>query len=244
MSGRSSSRARARPSVDLPLPAGPSTVTMRPPLNRRRSAAGAGGEPQRLELAAVQLRAPTPRGARRARSARRWCGRGRRRRHPTAAKSRRTTRLRPSPMTTSTTAAPTRCTSSARAGPSSSVTPSSSASSCASSTGAGAGHAVRLVDAVARVGDPVRELAVAGEQEQAAAVGVEPADGHQPGDVGHQVAHGAAALRVAHRGEHAGGLVERQRDRGRQLGRDGRAVDVDGVAVDVDPGTNLRRRRR
>ena len=86
------------------------------------------------------------------------------------------------------------------------------------------------MDAVARVRDPVRELAVAGEQEQPAAVGVEAADGHQPGDVGDQVTHRATALRVAHRGEHAGGLVERQRHRGGQLGGDRRAVDVDGVA--------------
>ena len=58
---------------------------------------------------------------------------------------------------------------------------------------------VDLLDAVARVREPVRELAVVREQERAGRVGVEPADRDDARLVRDEVDDGAAALRVAAR---------------------------------------------
>ena len=213
MSGSPSSMASARPSVDLPLPAGPSTVTMRAPLIAAR-----GGRGRRWRGARRPRRSSSVRVAPSAEVVERDRDRPLVRQRsttglPTAAKSRRTTRLRPSPITTSTTHSPTRSASRMRAGPSSSITPSSRSHELSVGDRRLRRDPVRLVDAVARMGDAVGELAVAGEQQQPPAVGVEAADGHQPGDVRHQVTHGATALRVAHGGEHACRLVEGQRHR-------------------------------
>src|SRR5690348_1650629 len=86
------------------------------------------------------------------------------------------------------------------------------------------------------MGQPVRELAVVGEQHQALGVVIEPADMEQPlGPVAEEVRYGLAAARVRHRGQHLGRLVESQVDEA-GLGRDALAVDPDHLAVGVDPG--------
>ena len=51
---------------------------------------------------------------------------------------------------------------------------------------------VDLLDLVARMGEPVRQLAVVGEQERAGRVGVEPADGDDPRRVVDELDDGAA----------------------------------------------------
>ena len=58
---------------------------------------------------------------------------------------------------------------------------------------------VLLLDAEARMGQPVGEVAVVGEQQQALGVDVEPADREDPRLGGHEVDDGAAAVGVAGR---------------------------------------------
>ena len=87
---------------------------------------------------------------------------------------------------------------------------------------------VGLLDPVARMREPVREIAVVREQEDAARVDVEPADGHDTRVVADEVDDGRAPLRVA-RGRHdAERLV--QEDVGQLLLADALAVDLDDVA--------------
>ena len=89
------------------------------------------------------------------------------------------------------------------------------------------GRQVRLQHAEGRVHEPVRQVAVVGEQQQPLTVGVEPADVEEPfRTVGHKVADRAPPPRIAHRAQHAAGLVEREVD---QV-----VPDHDPVAVDVD----------
>ena len=72
-----------------------------------------------------------------------------------------------------------------------------------------ASRAVDLCHSEARVGQAVGELAVVREQDQAAAVGVQPSDRVQPQPRRrHQRDHGRAPVRVARRGEDAGRLVD------------------------------------
>ena len=54
-----------------------------------------------------------------------------------------------------------------------------------------------------RVGEPVGEVAVVGEQQQALGVGVEAPDREHPGLGRHEVDHGRPALRVVGGGDHA-----------------------------------------
>ena len=67
---------------------------------------------------------------------------------------------------------------------------------------------VLLLDAVAGVRQPVGEVAVVGQQQQALGGHVEAADGVHPRFVGHEVHHGGPALRVAGGGDHPDRLVE------------------------------------
>ena len=108
-----------------------------------------------------------------------------------------------------------------------------------------AGHLgdVGLLQLVRRVGDPLGEVAVVGQQDEALGVGVEPADVEEPlGPVGDQLAQRATALRVRHRRDHAPGLVERQVDVGRDR-RQPLAVDPHhrrgGVDLGAQPGDHL-----
>ena len=105
--------------------------------------------------------------------------------------------LRPSCSTTSTIARPpesARRGSGRRAtGPSSSSTPSRSRRPTSRADRAGHLGEVGLGHPERRVHQPVRELAVVGQQQQPLAVGVQPADVEQPlGPVGDQVADGRA----------------------------------------------------
>src|SRR5436190_4842847 len=85
-------------------------------------------------------------------------------------------------------------------------------------------------DLVARVHQPVGQLAVVGEQDQPGRIGVEPADRVQPNAGIHELGHDGAAVRVARGRDDAGGLVEHVDD---VLGLEGdaRSVDLDGVVL-------------
>ena len=86
---------------------------------------------------------------------------------------------------------------------------------------------VGLAHLVGRVGQPVGQLAVGGEQQQALGVLVEPADVHQPlGQVADHVADGRPVAVVAHRGDDARRLVHRVGD--------AVVADLDADAVDGD----------
>ena len=67
---------------------------------------------------------------------------------------------------------------------------------------------VLLVDAVARVGEQVRELAVVREHEEALGVVVEAPDREHPRVVGHEIEDGAPALGIVRGRHHLPGLVE------------------------------------
>ena len=103
---------------------------------------------------------------------------------PTSASSRRTMCLRPSCRTSSTRALPGRESTirneSTATGPSSSSTPSRSRRPRSRGDGPGDLGEVGLGDAVPRVLQPVGEVAVVGQQQQALGVGVEAADVEEP----------------------------------------------------------------
>ena len=88
---------------------------------------------------------------------------------------------------------------------------------------------VDLLDLVARVRQPVRELAVVGEQQRAGRVGVEPADRDDARRMVDQLDDGAPALRVARGRDGAGRLV--QEHIGERLQLERRAVQLDPVAA-------------
>ena len=90
------------------------------------------------------------------------------------------------------------------------------------------GH-VDLGDLVARMREPVRELAVVREQERAGRVGVETSDRHDARLVRDELDDGRAAAGIARRGDDTGGLVQQQV--GKPLLRDGPPVDLDAVAA-------------
>ncbi len=70
---------------------------------------------------------------------------------------------------------------------------------------------VRLLHAVGRMRQPVRQFAVVHQEDQALGLGVEAADVEEPlRPTLDQVADVRAALRVRHRGQHARGFVQRQ----------------------------------
>ena len=110
---------------------------------------------------------------------------------PTAASRRRTSRLRPSPMTTSTSASLPCCPTQAGLpgrgpGPSSSSTPPVRARSALRPGAPVDPGQVGLGHLVAGVGDVGRQVAVVGEEDQAFAVGVQPPHRVYPSVLGHQ----------------------------------------------------------
>ena len=118
---------------------------------------------------------------------------------PTASHIRRTWRLRPSCSTSSTRERPS-CR--ARAGavmPSSSSTPAASADDSRGRQVALDIGDVGLLDAVARMREPVGEIAVVREQEHAARVDVQPADRNDARLVADEIDDGRAALGIAAR---------------------------------------------
>ena len=122
----------------------------------------------------------------------------------------------------------TTCARTARAGPSSSSTPSRSARNAP-----GARHAfdlgeVRLLDAVARMRQQLGELAVVGEHQQAFGVEVEPADRERPRLGRHELDHRRPALRIVRGRDVARGLVQ-QPVHARLVDDDRHAVDDDAM---------------
>jgi uncharacterized protein with GYD domain len=97
---------------------------------------------------------------------------------------------------------------------------------------------VHLLDAVARMGEAVCQVAVVGEEQGAGRVGVEAADRHDPRRVVDELDDGAAALRVAGRRDRCSGLV--QEDVGERLPFERASVELDAVAG-ADEGVELAR---
>ena len=132
---------------------------------------------------------------------------------PTARHMRRTWRLRPSRIVSSISRAPSRRTRAGAVGPSSSCDAlAQRRERIGADRAAAAACAVGLGHLEARVGQAVGELAVVGEQDQAAAVDVQ-----APDRVEAQPAAGTSSstvrppVRVARGGDHAQGLVQRRR---------------------------------
>ena len=86
---------------------------------------------------------------------------------------------------------------------------------------------VLLLDAETRVGQPVGQVAVVGEQQQALGVEVEPTDREHPRLVRHEVDHRRSTLRIVGGGDHAGRLVQQ-------------VVDEPGTTPTAAPSTSTR----
>ena len=125
-------------------------------------------------------------------------------RWPTASHIRRTWRLRPSWIVSSSSCGPSRRTRAGAVRPSSSSTPSRSARSARSDRAALDARAIGPRHLEARVGQRVGEVAVVGEQDQPGRVGVQPPDRVQALGRGHEVDDGAPAMGVARRRDDAG----------------------------------------
>ncbi len=103
---------------------------------------------------------------------------------------------------------------------------------------------VDLLDAVARMGEPVRQRAVVGQEQSARGVGVQPADRHDPRSVVDELDDRPATLRVARRRDDAGRLVqehvgerlrlERAPVELHAVGGADEGVELPGLAVDRD----------
>ena len=86
---------------------------------------------------------------------------------------------------------------------------------------------VHLLDAVARVREPVRERAVVGEQQRAGRIGIEAADWNHARLVRHELDDRRSALRIVRGRDDACGLVQQQVRE--LLLRDLATVDLDAV---------------
>jgi hypothetical protein len=101
------------------------------------------------------------------------------------------------------------------------------------------GGDVFLVDLMRRVPEPIRELAVIREYEQAFSVGVEAADVEEALlTVCHQVSDARASMLVRHRRDDPSRLVQRQHHHARCRGNP-RTVHVNDVSRGVDAGTKI-----
>ena len=98
-------------------------------------------------------------------------------------------------------------------------------------------HPVATQPAGGRQFEHAGKAAVIGEQQQPLGVDVQPADGHQPRQIGRQdVEDGLAPFRIAVGGDHARRLVEQEQPRALD-GRDLHAVEMDDVVRhDVEGG--------
>ena len=127
---------------------------------------------------------------------------------PTAASIRFTWCLRPSCTTSSTRPEPRRRARAGAVGPSSSSTPFTQLLQRLVVRLALDLGDVRLLDAVARVREPVRERPVVREQERPGRVHVEPSDGNDARLVGHELDDRRPSLRIARCRDDARRLVE------------------------------------
>ncbi len=171
---------------------------------------------RRWRPAARSPRRSDPKATRR-RSTTRW---------PTASHIRRTWRLRPSWIVSSSSCGPSRRTWAGAVRPSSSSMPSRSARRARSLGRPSTRGPIGPRDLEARVGERVGEVAVVGEQDQAGAVGVQAPDGVQALAGGHEVDDGGPPVGVGRRGDHPGRLVQRVDD--------ARARPAHELAVDRD----------
>ncbi len=99
---------------------------------------------------------------------------------------------------------------------------------------------VGLVEMGRGVGDGIGPLSVVGEEEQAFAGLVEPADGDDAGQVwdgAEALEHGAAALFVRFGDDEAGGFVEHEVDE--SLARDGLAIDFDARLGEIETSVRI-----
>ena len=99
-----------------------------------------------------------------------------------------------------------------------------------------AGHhnAIRLAHSVARMRQPVGQVAVVGDQDQPLAVQVEPADGEQPGIGGFDQiddAHSARGIAVC--AQHARGFVDGEVFEPSRV--QGDTIDANGLVGRIDP---------
>jgi len=100
-------------------------------------------------------------------------------------------------------------------------------------------HAITLGHAVARVHEVVREVAVVGEEQEAARVGVETADREEPGAGGHEFAERTPAFGITQGGDHADRLVQHVGAQ-RGLARQRAAVHLDAVTPRIHLGARPR----
>ena len=89
------------------------------------------------------------------------------------------------------------------------------------------------------MGQPVGQVAVVGQQQEAFAVGVEAADREHSRVRGDHVDDRRAAVGVSRSGDDPGRLVQQVMDEA-GLGADRRAVDLDAVGRGVDPAPQFR----
>jgi hypothetical protein len=99
-------------------------------------------------------------------------------------------------------------------------------------------HAIRLLDAVARMKQRVSQLAIVGQEQRTAGCIIEAPHRHDSRTAGKQIGHGCAPLRIAHRGNDAKRLIQQQ------IGvafrkEDGFAVDLNAIAL-ANEGTESR----
>src|SRR6266508_2892383 len=97
---------------------------------------------------------------------------------------------------------------------------------------------VPLLDAVARMGKAVGEVAVIGEQDQPLGVPVQPADRDHPRVLWHHLDHRRPALRVIGGAHHSQRLVQHPVAQP-LVDHDPRAVDLDPIGGRVDPPAHL-----
>ena len=219
------------------------------PRRRQRSCVAAPRARSALDLGRHEPRA-RPSGRRPSASGPKPTRRSERTGRPTASHIRRTWRLRPSCSVSSSSCGPSRrtCAGAVRAVVELDARRAAARSAPSPTRGPPTLRDVRLGHAEARMREAVREVAVVGQQDQAARVGVEAPDRVEPPVAGRrdEVDDGRAAVRVAGGGDDARRLVERVDDAHGGRRADALAVDLDALAAGRRraPGRSRPRRRR
>ena len=95
-------------------------------------------------------------------------------------------------------------------------------------------HLIGFGNLVVGIGDPFREIGVIGEQQQAAAIEIQPADGRKPGPgIGGEVVNGGTSFRISPCRKVSLRLI--QQNIGRVCGFERLAVERDAIVFKVDP---------